>query len=195
MKRTTELIARTTEQFKNHVEDECRRRGMTQSDLIHCAIEDFFKQDILLPKIELINGEFKQRSKFTKLLFSFDESVVYLFLRKDYSSHYRTVNVVIEDIKTNDYYPFSKQLSFNKPGGGWNNAKRIHDRVQEAKEKDLDVHISVRVIDNDVLSLFLKGNLSWNKLKENSIPAHIVKDEQVKSRYEEFKKEILEEKE
>lgn len=131
--------------------------------------------------------------EFTNLLLSINQSVVYLFIESKPTTHYNLVTVIVEDIRTNDWYPFTRPLSLQGKGGGWGNTRRFFSDFQLANEKGADAELSIRVVKDKDLKSLISGDITFQMLKERSIPAVISKDPHFRKLRKRFEKELLNE--
>ena len=128
-----------------------------------------------------------QPNKVRALLSGISEANIYLFIESKASTFYNLVFCVIEDNRTNDWYPFSLPLAFQGGGGGWGNTKEYFYEIKEAKDAGHDHRVSLRVVSNENLDKFNEGELTWNEMKSLSVSALIAEGDiyqEIKDRYE-----------
>lgn len=128
---------------------------------------------------------------FLPLVNHIHEPNVYIFLETEASTFYNLGLVVLEDNRTNDWYPFYKSVALQGSGGGWKNTERLYKTIQDIQNSGKKISVSLRVANNSDTKLLEAGQLYWSEYKQKTIPALICKDETISKLQARFFKDIV----
>jgi hypothetical protein len=129
--------------------------------------------------------------QFRNLVSVIGKANIFLFIESEPSTYYNLVTVIVEDIRTGDWYPFEQSVTFEGSGSGWHTAKQLGWEIQETKNKGADVRVSIRVAYNNDLADLMSGDSTWTDVKNRSVPALISAEPHFREIQDRFTTEVL----